>query len=118
MRTIKFRAWNRNYKKMFYSEVEQNLDLLPIWIRNPEVYDLMQSTGLFDSKGNEIWEGDVIEGSTKVYEKGGYRSKEREKAMVEISPEGVRFNRRPYNKYSKYEIIGNIYENPDLLTTK
>jgi len=112
MRTIKFRAWSNDYKKMFYTEHSENLDLLPIWIRCPNDYGLMQFTGLKDKNGKEIYEGDIVKwGNGKD-------------AVNEVIYSGDRF--MLYNLGAPSlarvsidsEIIGNIYENPELISDR
>ena len=77
---------------------------------------LMQSTGLFDRNGKEIFEGDILDYRGRkalVRWHGSYASfiyrfvDEPHKRNTEWKP--------LYLAYMKCEIIGNIYENPELL---
>ena len=80
---------------------------------------LMQSTGLFDKNGKEIFEGDIVDykGRKAIIKWHGsyasfiyrfiYKPKERK---AEWSP--------LYLAHLHVEIIGNIYENPELLEEK
>ena len=80
---------------------------------------LMQSTGLFDRNGKEIFEGDILDYRGRkalVRWHGSYASfiyrfvDEPHKRNTEWKP--------LYLAYMKCEIIGNIYENPELLEDK
>ena len=82
------------------------------WIVNNDI-NLMQSTGLFDKNGKEIFEGDII-GSKDGLLNGVvlYRS---DLAMWTVDL--IRYNNfeRLCNVASSREIIGNIHENKDIL---
>jgi uncharacterized phage protein (TIGR01671 family) len=80
--------------------------------------DVMQYTGLLDKNGKEIYEGDLIDGWIKD-----------EKFIAkEVIFDGGAFSVMPYGKESKYtpclyevddaEVVGNIYESPELLEEK
>lgn len=131
----KFRAWISTEKRMVETD-----DLLGIDYENEEIitqeiyfesglpverdidnYDfddivLMQSTGLKDKKGKEIFEKEILDyNGRKVVVKwhGSYASfiyefvDELQNRTTEWQP--------LYLSYYKFEIIGNIYENPELL---
>ena len=87
--------------------------------RNGEDVILMQSTGLRDKNGKEIFEGDVLDYKGRkalVRWHGSYASfiyrfvDELQNRNTEWKP--------LYLAYMKCEIIGNIYENPELLEDK
>ena len=80
---------------------------------------LMQSTGLFDRNGKEIFEGDILDYKGRkalVKWHGSYASfiyrfvDEPHERKAEWKP--------LYLAYMKCEIIGNVYENPELLEDK
>lgn len=117
MREIKFRAWDSHNKVMF------DWDYLKTWTfkeieSQKSLVRVMQFTGLRDTTGKEIYEGDIIPlwtipDNPEDYENG--KSKLRH-VVVEWS-EGM------YNiceshwctfipRYS--HVIGNKYENPEL----
>jgi uncharacterized phage protein (TIGR01671 family) len=96
MREYKFRAWNS------IEMVEMKTFFLDIKYR-PEI-KIMQYTGLKDKNGKEIYEGDIV--SHKFYNTP---------VVVEWSGYGFEFGDvSPYS--NSIEVIGNIYQNPELLS--
>lgn len=117
MREIKFRAWDtyqkkflKNYTVYQYGNVSSNGNRIP----RKEVV-LQQYTGIKDKHGKEIYEGDILE--YKYYSemyikiiKWGYfgwgLADKLDSRACEVS----------LGWYSdRFEVIGNIYENPELL---
>ncbi len=123
----KFRAWDERNECM-HEVVSIWLDSsLMIVVRNEETVDtifdnfeLMQSTGLIDRNGVEIFEGDVVKwGDTLGGEETPIRI-----ATVKIEPDilfdsnvGIfNYGQFAYKNTEKFlTILGNIYENPELL---
>lgn len=120
MRTIKFRAWCTNLDNISFSNgdhMEYDITLVEGKYASVEsgwdihgTYDfpIMQYTGLKDKKGKEIYEGDIVnEGIDDmnyevVFTQGGFWLDERD-------------NETGWPDSGDIEIIGNIYENPELL---
>ena len=130
MRTIKFRAWTEledEFGKKHMAMLDN--DCLGIWTWE-DLFDpldtnhyLMQFTGLLDKNGKEIYEGDIVQakypyGTTGVIawidKRGGFMIK-----MIDGLNGGAAYDKEGYKLNSfKCEVIGNIYENPELLDNK
>ena len=108
MREFKFRFWDMILKSMNY--------------RNPLTYDFahkeiipQQFTGSIDCKGNEIYEGDIVLLSE------GFHPRKRPVVFSEygawyIGELGISFGQIKADGFVHCEVIGNIYENPKLLS--
>ena len=128
MREIKFRAWDKKYDDfindgyiifngMIYRDERDFEDG-----ENTNDIELMQYTGLKDKNSVEIYEGDIIKETVlKVASRDG-------EGIGKYHISEVTFN--PYFGFSsvgridrikrgidELEVIGNIYENPELLET-
>jgi len=119
MREIKFRAWHIVDNAWLSSnELKQYISFQPDReLLVPTNVKLMQYTGLKDKNGKEIYEGDIlIPGWTKdevfivVYDEKHARFSEK-RSKNNLLRDGSLLT----SKYNPREIIGNIYENPELL---
>jgi uncharacterized phage protein (TIGR01671 family) len=127
MREFKFRAWDKKNKKWVYDfNIDSCVGIFRIsCFETIEVYDdieIMQYVGLKDINGRMIFEGDIVQipDNFEIY---GFNAGE--KYQIYFSFGGFRLKPK-YDKKKKskgfwlkddktLEIIGNIFENPELL---
>jgi len=116
----KFRAWHKREKKMYnvwslgFAYKHLNNPLSSVMIDrasdtlSPEDVILMQSTGLKDKNGKELFEGDIVEfdyGRKGIIER-------KHSALIIKFPTGLIWDCLPD---FEWKVIGNIHENPELL---
>jgi len=113
VRTFKFRGWHQTAKEMVYDE---NFGDVLRWYREGQPLEIMQYTGLKDRNGKEIYEGDVTRGGAYLHQIVWMDDKANYGAKV-IRGEGVLVRNLtfPLRYVDALEVIGNIYENTDLL---
>jgi len=118
MREIKFRAWHKNRKT--FLDFDWAVDKLgrTFSILDKCMYDeftneieLMQYTGLDDVNGNPIYEGDIVK---------AYRTCKSDlitfaNGSFGIDPDYWHSFESFTNFYGKCEVIGNKFQNPELL---
>ncbi|RNE05599.1 YopX family protein [Lacticaseibacillus paracasei] len=130
-REIKFRAWNKKDKVMVdvasinfwpdgvLSVLEDVDDAEP---QLADGYELMQYTGLHDKNGRDIYEGDIIVTHPKsryeapksgVVQFGGHCP-----SFGYKTEDGEEYDIWSSNAYRTYEVIGNIFEDKQLLEGK
>ena len=113
----KFRAWDEVAEDMFIPEVLE-LDkygkVTGIFSKGTmfsiEDFEILQSTGLFDKNGKEIYEGDIVK--NKINEVGYI---EWSKGSFKFCDSVGHFYLFSIGAGQPFEIIGNIYEHPHLL---
>ena len=135
MREIKFRVWNPRLKEM--SEPFAIEALLSAEVRllhkssHDEPISWLQYTGLKDCKGKEIYEGDIVryeDGDGEVLITKVVWEMVSDETTMAISGLAFEFIRdvtdeiydedggAPKDWDGSPEVIGNIYENPDLVS--
>ena len=110
MREYKFRAWDKGAKKMrndlliyFDGKIGSYSTEAAYEVMQSE-YVVMQYTGLKDCKGKEIYEGDIVK-----FDYGIDKPRAIEIPNIFFSIEFSGFQE------ADMEVIGNIYENPELV---
>ena len=109
---LRFRAWDTFDEEMvndiFFSWQDCGYESLNECLSD-ERWKFMQSTGMFDKNGQEVFEGDVVkifgDKLSKIYYSDGA-------FCVDILNGGT-----PLHAFlsEHLEVIGNIYENPEIL---
>lgn len=131
----KYRAWLKKEQKMdnyvdHISWLEDELYCIGdgiTYMVSAEDLVLMQSTGLTDKNGKEIFDGDIVRTTRflgRADEIGGFYEYEKDYVGVVKVLEGswvidtgivaVRF----WSEIDESEVLGNIYENPEFLEDK
>lgn len=122
MREIKFRAWDKDSKEMIplnNIDFEHNImNKGSLW-KSLYSVELLQYTWLKDKNGKEIYEGDLVE---YCIEWGYWNNDYTIKRTVEYKEWHYNpfihwheeFTQKTYPECC--EVIGNIYENPELVT--
>ena len=119
MREIKFRAWDKDKQCMIKDALQhwkESFDVVTetfLTLLDDDKYEVMQYTGLKDAVGREIYEGDIVKCDDDLWVvlwddykscfaiDGLYLS-------MYVCPFDVSWS-------NDCEVIGNIYENPELL---
>ena len=125
----RYRAWDKHRQKMIAN------DELIIWNGNVYANDskkltcnnlkgwsiddeyLMQSIGLKDKNGKEVFVGDIVKMSKDVYSESTYYEVVRHRGgayRLESKQHGCEL----WLRHTDCEVVGNIYENPELLEDK
>lgn len=126
-REIKFRGYNEINKKMLnWNELlDTNLKNIFTMKKKDTGIILMQYTGLHDKNGKEIYEGDIVLLDCYYYEEPAFDGEFKViyddingmwfLVDLENKDRGFAFGEiRSYYK-AEIEVIGNIYDNPELL---
>lgn len=121
-REIKFRAWNKKEKymeivddlQMFSNDLSIGIPSKDYFLRKDDV-ELMQYTGLHDKNGKEIYEGDIVKYRDSrgqhiekvIFDKGCFYAGMHWGSSTRVAPKLIN------TRIS--EVIGNIYDNSELL---
>lgn len=117
MREVKFRAWYEKEKRFLsWGELQDGTESLQTYFNNElsDVSPLMQYTGLKDKNDVEIYEEDNVRYPHIQSFKDVWQVKFHNGSFV-IKQGNILICIRDLAYKSKLEVIGNIYENPELL---
>lgn len=117
----KFRAWDKLNNEMYVVEQInfnhgefESIGYGITFLRGADKVILMQSTGLKDKNGQEIFEGDIVKMSKDVYSEPTYYEVVRHRGgayRLESKQHGCEL----WLRHTDCEIVGNVYENRELL---
>lgn len=132
-RLLKFRAWDDKQKYMAIQGTP-DLETLASFMHHYADCELMQYVGINDTNGKEIYEGDILVYTT--YSESGITETKQKPVVINWNRYKSTYDYNDYKYYPlgcypfyKYwtlesmrneevEIIGNIFENPELLTQR
>lgn len=133
-REIKFRAWRYETNSMLDSKqsiasiIQRYIKWFWEWMQNgnwkvePKDYEIMQYTWIQDKNGKEIYEGDIVE--YLYYDDGDYEEIVRKEVKYYAPYFSFGWTVKTYPNKDflpktpnplDMEVIGNIYENPELI---
>lgn len=123
MKNLKFRIWDKVENKYIFITKREDYDWLAVAVEYPELYDVQQFTGLLDKQSKEIYEGDIIKNNERetynIWKVSFFQG-----VFGILGNDGKHYPLREFTKIGSsqseiqifLEVIGNIYENSELLT--
>lgn len=126
--TPRFRAWHKTWEELGgvrRIRFDDEEDVCTVLFRGKTLgtntpideIELMQSTGLHDKNGKEIFENDIVKVAKDVYSEPTYYEIVRHRGgayRLESKQHGCEL----WLRHTDCEVVGNIYENPELLEDK
>lgn len=133
MKQIEFRCWNVDENRM---DIPSMLDFINsgywvqtgqssehgFWVYPPEEFILLRFTGLYDKNGKEIYEGDIVKTYHNfilivAFEYGAFVLKNKQDTHCAVLgwQSDYESNEMDWADLDDIEVIGNIYENKELL---
>ena len=121
----RYRAWDKNLKTMYEVDDIMSIDfgkseisVKTLFFERTNYYKfddivLMQSTGLKDENGKEIFEGDVVKMAKNVYSEPTYYEVVRHRGGA-YRLESKQYGCELWLRHTDCEIAGNIYTDPEL----
>ena len=125
MREIKFRAWDKEYKRWTNYSIADDLQRFydkhtGCWKTDKEGkrFILCQYTGLKNNEDREIYEGDIVKAISFARWIGIVKYSDGNQAFIfdDLDKKYRGYSTVFINQFDDgFEILGNIYENPELL---
>ena len=112
MREIKFRNWDSINKVMMKPHTYADAMHFDWAAHDYLKYDTMQWTGLLDKAGKEIYEGDILKDGWSLKGEDAFGTVTFEEGYISY---GIGYTESEVSQAEDSEVIGNIYENPELL---
>lgn len=121
----RFRVWDKIHKTMYEADDTKYIDIekKQIYVKTPffeqlncydlRDIDLMYSTGFTDNDGKDIFRGDIVTSRGGLFK--GVVSFRQDLGVYVINLIGYNHFERLCNVADSTHIIGDIWENPDLL---
>lgn len=124
----KFRAWDKRFSEFvedffvsedgkIYKKSTNTGYGIAISRETSDKVILMQSTGLFDENGVEIFEGDIVKMSKDVYSEPTFYEVVRHYGGV-YRLESKQHGCELWLRHTDCEVVGSIYDNSELLEDK
>lgn len=121
----RFRVWDKKFKTMYEADDIMSIDfgkseisVKTLFFERTNYYKfddivLMQSTGLRDKNGKEIFEGNVVKMAKNVYSEPTYYEVVRHRGGA-YRLESKQYGCELWLRHTDCEIAGNIYTDPEL----
>mgnify|MGYP000947545995 FL=1 len=121
----RYRAWDKIHKTMYKADDVKYIDIekSQIYVKTPffeqlncydlRDIDLMYSTGFTDNDGKDIFRGDIVVAETGLF--AGVIGIDQDLGAYVVRSIGYKYFKRLRDVASSVVVIGNIYENPEIL---
>jgi hypothetical protein len=111
-RVIKFRVWDTKLNRWHPNIISLDIDNV-LTDGADSRFIVMQFTGLRDKNGKEIYEGDILKADRWKYNQLVQFDQIKARFNCVMNPQG---SQNDYIPADNVVVIGNIFENPELIT--
>lgn len=117
---FRFRHWDKRISKMLYPKKNDNFEY---YVNNSDIIETMQCTRLKDKNGKLIYEGDILGGIYHGYieycnECKCFQLKVKDYGCLACGGDLHWYELVEAEEQNELEVIGNIYENKELLESE